>query len=492
MYLHKKPLSPSSVNANYNENDFPHYAGFTQDLAAALTTAGHYSDGVNEAVLRGLIAEYNGVRPENILITNGADAAIEFLLRQTPSVRLPTNTYKTYELFASRYGVSMQPPYATTIICNPNNPDGAIADPETIFGPAIVDETYMDYYENRHSCAHHVDTRDICIVRSFSKFFGLAGLRLGYIIASAPRIEEFNKTYFHKHINNVAVAAGILVLRHYPHYLDMSRRMESNRGRICRLLDSFGIVHTSGANFICAHVYGGFLEFMEARDIHFRDLADRGLAGHVRITVMDDPGTQRICDALTAYFSQPKIPLGLSDSPSKIVRVIVDMDNTIADYSSAFERRYESLYSTKTVMDDHLGKAMPLDFHHNGFYLELDPYPGAIDFLQRLIRRANADVVLCSHTEGAIEAADKCVWIQRHLGPFWVERFVPVNDPREKAAILGDIIIDDNIVEFVDYPQIVIKYKQSYNSGWFTWTVPNYQRLLAIIDAITWPELKQM
>ncbi len=88
------------------------------------------------------------------------------------------------------------------ILCNPNNPLGSVISEQDLLGlinactklklPIIIDEAYYEYYGK--TCAHILENNDnLIIIRSFSKYYGLAGIRLGYIMANPYLIEQMKK-----------------------------------------------------------------------------------------------------------------------------------------------------------------------------------------------------------------------------------------------------------------------------------------------------------
>ena len=118
------------------------------------------------------------------------------------SAAILSPTYNEYEQCLKRAGMAIS--YASNsdalggadlaVICSPNNPTGAQLSPEEIHQIArhatfvILDESFADTADKPAFSAHHLQADNVIILKSFGKFFGLAGLRLGFVIGSQPLI----------------------------------------------------------------------------------------------------------------------------------------------------------------------------------------------------------------------------------------------------------------------------------------------------------------
>lgn len=197
--------------------------------------------------LKKLLATYNGVKPENIIITNGSDDALELIAKvfvaPNDEVLIPIPTFPCYETVSQMMGAvirtiplnrdfslplpqlreSLTPKTKIVWFANPNNPTGNILiQPQEITllapkikGVLIVDECYFEI-SGVTAVPFIRNDSNIIVVRSFSKVFGLAGIRLGYIIAD-PQVISYltllaaNNQVFA--VNRFALAAGTALLR---------------------------------------------------------------------------------------------------------------------------------------------------------------------------------------------------------------------------------------------------------------------------------------
>lgn len=176
--------------------------------AQALPQAAAATDAVNA------FCSYAGApNPKEWLIGPGSQALIEalpMLFSPDQPVIIPHPTYSEHAYAWRRKGYDVWTPHqlprkfadrSVVIVTNPNNPDGRIQDPSVLLALAdtlgqvdgflIVDEAFIDLYPHL-SLARHELPHNIILLRSFGKFFGLAGLRLGLMRCAAPQRETVN------------------------------------------------------------------------------------------------------------------------------------------------------------------------------------------------------------------------------------------------------------------------------------------------------------
>lgn len=196
--------------------------------------------------LREKIAQYNKVKPDNIVVTNGSDEAIELISKvfvsEGDEVVVPIPTFPVYESTGLVMGGKVQKiPLKSDLsldldqllkkvssktkivwIANPNNPTGNILlNEEQIEDLAqklncllVIDECYFEL-SGVTAASLTKKYPNIIVIRSFSKVFALAGLRLGYVIANEEvtsylnRVQQTNQVF---NVNRFAQAAGIAIL----------------------------------------------------------------------------------------------------------------------------------------------------------------------------------------------------------------------------------------------------------------------------------------
>jgi histidinol-phosphate aminotransferase len=164
-------------------------------LAQSMASIHTYPDGTYRELCEAA-ASYTGTRPENVVVGAGADDLI-LLLGQVfvgPGTRAAIDppTYPVYRIATTIRGGELtgpDDPAHLYWICNPNNPLGTWVDPEPIVerarstdGIVVVDEAYVEF--GARSCAPWIDElENLVVIRTMSKAFGFAGLRVGYALA---------------------------------------------------------------------------------------------------------------------------------------------------------------------------------------------------------------------------------------------------------------------------------------------------------------------
>jgi len=271
--------------------------------------------------LRESLAELNAVVPENVLAGNGSAQLIwlaaQALLRSGQWAVVAGPTFGEYQRAAETLGarvlaVNAAGPHCrmdleeisraaastgarTVFLCNPNNPSGQFLPDTAITAfkrslPAdcwlVLDEAYrafvpgMDFPHARH-------TRTL-LLRSMTKDFALAGLRLGYALGPAPLIERMRAFQPTWSVGAPAQAAGLAALRELRYYQESWQRLHAVKMELFTALVSAG--HTllpSDVHYAQLRAPGGGAQLrarLLARGLQVRDCASFGLPEYVRIS----------------------------------------------------------------------------------------------------------------------------------------------------------------------------------------------------------------
>lgn len=312
------------------------------------------------------LADYHGVKIENIILTAGADEAIGAILgtflETGQTVLTVTPSFVMPKIYAKINGLNYQEiqyqdkwkfpteAFLNSLECadlihltTPNSPTGEVIERniiEKIIAKAydkavLIDETYGNYYGESNLDFINVKN-SVFIVRSFSKDFALAGLRLGYIISSEQNIKDLRKYLSPYNVSNITVKAGIAALDDFQYFEKVKIEMEKSKEVLTKGLEKLGaIVHPSKTNFIC-------VDFGEKADFVYKKLLDNGikvkyfnqtplLENCFRIAVPKLENTQKILEVL-------KI------KPT----VVFDMDGVLIDASKSYRVAIQKTFKDLT------------------------------------------------------------------------------------------------------------------------------------------------
>ena len=185
-----------------------------------------------------------------ILAVPGASAAIAQIPRLLPSASVciqgPTYNEHAAAFLLHGWTVTDQPAAATAqVLVNPNNPTGRFWTPQDLQSDLhVVDESFCDIAPER-SLLHHIDARAL-VLKSFGKFWGLAGLRLGFVIGAPARLDRMAEWLGPWPVSGVALDIGRAALRD-THWVDTTRaRLERDAHRLDTLMTSAGATVAGG------------------------------------------------------------------------------------------------------------------------------------------------------------------------------------------------------------------------------------------------------
>ena len=297
----------------------------------------HYYPETDAPELREKLAAHLCIAPEMIVVSNGGDNVLSLIahafLDDGDEVIVTDPAFGTYENVSAIMGAEIvRVPlkrYRTDLdsilervtdrtklvfICNPNNPTGtAVTDEElssflrtlpsrTI---AVLDEAYADFADDPSfpkSIQYCLDGLPVIIVRTFSKLYGLAGLRIGYGISQKTVIEQLNRVKEPFSTNRLAVVAAVAALDDEDH---VSRTIDTNkRGKryLYRELERLGLSYVpTQANFILIDLGRDGLSVFEdllRRGVIVRQGIIWGYPTCIRVSVGRQEDNERFINAL--------------------------------------------------------------------------------------------------------------------------------------------------------------------------------------------------
>lgn len=292
-----------------------------------------------------LAAAHLRLPPKQVLLTNGVDEAIHLLceayLEPKDEAIVVTPAFSMYEIFAEATGAKvvrvqcdddLRFPFEKTLsaitettrliaVASPNNPTGSVAAREELLKMAqaapnaalLVDEAYFDFHGK--TVMPDVATRpNLFVTRTFSKAYGLAGLRLGILAGPREQMPMVRRVSSPYSVNAVALLALPEALEDRDYVTNYVRQTKAGQARLQRELTQAGITWwPSAANFVLMRIGERHIDFVAAmrqRGILVRDRSrDPGCDGCVRITLGIAEHTDRLLAALREVIAELKLGL---------------------------------------------------------------------------------------------------------------------------------------------------------------------------------------
>jgi len=326
----------SVIKLASNENPYPPSPKVLKAISKAALTVNRYPDG-GCFELRQVLAKRLNVKPEQLVFGCGSDEVIVMAIRAfvepgdevvmaKPSflvysiasvsagatlVEVPLNGLR-YNLPAMKAAVTRRT--KIVFIGNPDNPSGqypTTAEIKTFlkgFPKDVIvffDEAYFEYI----SADDYADTlallktrKNVIVARTFSKIYGLAGLRIGYGMADAEVAALLDRAREPFNVSSVAQAAAVAALNDGVYYKRIIKEQSVERERLCRAFRALGLVYSKGStNFIQVQVpkdsRAVVLGLMK-QGVIVRDMSVWGLQNYIRVSIGTPAENNRFLGAL--------------------------------------------------------------------------------------------------------------------------------------------------------------------------------------------------
>jgi len=328
----------AEVRLNTNESPFEPPAGFVADLSAAMAQMhlNRYPDRA-ATTLRTAIAESEGSTVERVFAANGSNEVLQSLLlayggpgrrslvfeptyalhshisRITGTEVVTESRNASFEITPDQVADAVRKYEPTmTFLCSPNNPTGLLEPFEAVEaalaagdGLVIVDEAYGQFAPTSATSRFGMPGSERLVVsRTFSKTWGLAGVRLGYALADPQVVEACFSVALPYHLSSLTQAAGLSVLAYGAEMEAHLATVVAERGRVLEGLRELDVeLWPSEANFVlfrpstisAGDVWAALVE----RSILIRDCSSwRALQGCLRVTIGTAVENQRFLDAM--------------------------------------------------------------------------------------------------------------------------------------------------------------------------------------------------
>lgn len=320
------------IKLDTNENPY----GPSPRALAALAETRAWNRYLSQDELRPAIAAYVGLTSEHIVVGNGADEIIDLIQRNilNPGDALvdAPPSFEMYRSFAEFIGARVvetprkvdftldvdaieraviKDKAKVVFIANPSNPDGsltALPDVERLLAlPAFIvfDEAYAEIAGT--SMVGRVPSQpNLIVIRTFSKWAGLAGLRIGYAVAPTRVADQMLRTKSPYNVNAAAIVAARASLEDAAYLMSNVEKMVAERERLARALAQFPFLNPlpSHANFILCRVTGhdprGLRDALARRGIWIRAYNSARLHDYMRISVGTPEQDDALLEALQA------------------------------------------------------------------------------------------------------------------------------------------------------------------------------------------------
>ena len=306
------------IRLNANENPY----GSIKEINDKLSNFSfhNYPDS-NQAKLRKFLSKYTGLPSENIVAGSGADEMIELIFKiygKKEDVLIDAQpTFGMYSFLATSMGMKVinsprkedwsidlmktvdlinEHKSKLLFIASPNNPTGNIANENEIINLletgtiVIVDETYYEFCSK--SCSNLLNSfENLIILRSFSKWAGIAGLRIGYMMASKNVISNIFKIKQPYNVNLAAEVAAITTLENSDKLIENIQIINNEKEDFFSFLNEYTNItpFLSEANFILCKFKNNDSEIvfnkLAKEGIFVRKFSDDNLKNYLRISI---------------------------------------------------------------------------------------------------------------------------------------------------------------------------------------------------------------
>jgi histidinol-phosphate aminotransferase len=321
----EQPQEPGHIKLNTNENPYPPSPKVITALKESASSMLRLYPDPLATRLREKAAEVLGTRPERVLVGNGSDELLSIIARAFvdpgEKIAYPTPTYLLYKTLAEiqdAEAVEVDFPEdfslpkdivvkgaKVTFLCNPNSPSGTMIWPEEVSrlareldGVLVVDEAYVEFADT--DCLSLVEKHpNVLILRTVSKSYSLAGLRLGFCIGQEGLIRGLLKVKDSYNVDRLSLAAGIAALDDQEHLRRNIERIKETRSYLIESLREMGFfVYPSQSNFVFFRTQSPkaareIYQELKARKILIRYVEYRRFEDCLRVSV----GTREEIDA---------------------------------------------------------------------------------------------------------------------------------------------------------------------------------------------------
>jgi histidinol-phosphate aminotransferase len=332
---------PGAIKLSSNENPRPPHPKIVAAVVAALGESNRYPESGSPDLTRALAA-HHGVTPDEVVVGNGSNELIDLLVRAFvaphENVVYPVPSFIVYGLIPKVCGctgtgvpcrdyrldlpamrAAVDADTRIVFVCNPNNPTSTYVNanevsaflagvPDDVL--VVMDEAYIDYVDAPDypdSLQIRRTHENVVVLRTFSKFFAVAGVRVGYAIAHPIVVDAIHKVRQPFNVSRLAQAAGLGALACASELKAFAKETIAERARVRDAIVALGLVcPASQANFVFVDLGSSSLDLfaeLSQRGVVVRRLGQFGSARNTyRITIGTPAENDRLIEALRAVF----------------------------------------------------------------------------------------------------------------------------------------------------------------------------------------------
>lgn len=295
--------------------------------------------------LKSRIGKIKGVSPENIFLGNGSDEPIDLIIRAfcEPGIHNIVQIEPTYGMYQVAAGINNVEVKKTLLtdnyqldaaglldsaddhtriifLCTPNNPTGNALDTTEIVkvlngfdGPVVLDEAYIDFAPGLSLLPRLPEFKNLIILQTFSKAWGMAGIRLGMAFASSEIISILNKIKYPYNLNILTQKKALELLEDADEMKKWVETLQDEREKLANALNQILYVEKvwpSDANFLLVKMKNArkVYEFLVEKGIIVRDRSKVLLCeDSLRITVGSEEENKALIEALKNKYQLPLV-----------------------------------------------------------------------------------------------------------------------------------------------------------------------------------------
>lgn len=330
------------VKLGSNENPFGPFDNAKKAMVDSINIVNRYPED-DFLDLKKNLARKHHVQVKNVAVGSGAGNVLEILskvfLNEGDEVLLGKQSYRLYKEISKMMGAvvkeipltddykfdlnqfreNITPKTKLIWICNPNNPTSTVVDPKELEDfteslptnvAIVVDEAYADFSDQRNlpNLTKYINKKKLVIVRTFSKFYGLAGVRIGYAVADQDIIQAYDTTTEPFSVSRTALAgANASLTKDSQAAEDIKNLFSSEKVRLTNELSALGLAAIESETnflFVKCELKGSIVaEELMKKGVIVRDCTPWDYPNHIRVTLgtkqENDTFIERLTEVLT-------------------------------------------------------------------------------------------------------------------------------------------------------------------------------------------------